>query len=156
LPEAPAALALTSLTLGALAGLLLVGGTVLVRAVAVPDRVAWPAFTATGTFGLAALVLLHGGSLPVAVAGTVAALVAWDAGEYATTLRAEAGRGRATRAELVHLGGSGLVGLASLLGVALLSGAVGALSPGEALPAFAVALLLALAAGAAVLFVLDG
>jgi len=155
-PEAPAALALSGLATAALVGLLLLGATVLTVGGAMPRRVAGSALAATATFALAGLALLATGATAAAAAGTVAAMAVWDAGEHAVTLGAEVGRGPARRVELVHLGGTLAVGIGALLAVLALGRFVDAVAPREALPAFALALVLALGAGAAVLFVLDG
>jgi len=156
LPEAPAALALSGLALAALTGLVLVGATVLAVGAALPRRVAGPALAGTGTFALAGTALLAAGTATAAAVGTVAAMIVWDAGEHAVTLRAEVGRGTARLAELVHLGSALAVGVGALAGLVVLDRAVGAVAPREALPSFALALVLALAAGTTVLFVLDG
>jgi hypothetical protein len=153
--EAPAALALSGIAIAAFAGLLVPGATVLVVGTTVPSRVAGPALAAVGTFGLAVLSATGGNTIAAAV-GAAFALAVWDAGEHGVTLRSEVGRGPSRRAGLVHLGGSLAVGAGALAGVLALDRVVGAVAPREALPAFALALVLALAAGTVVVFVLDG
>lgn len=88
------------------------------------DRTAGPAFAGAGLFVAAAFAgTLNVSAWPVLV-GLAAALVAWDAGEFATTLGEEVGRRAEThRVELLHALGSlsvaavGAVVAAGLMGV---------------------------------------
>jgi predicted membrane protein len=85
----------------------------------VSDRVAGPALAAGGLFLAAAFAATSNASLPLVLGSLVAALVVWDAGEFATTLGSEVGRrARTRRVELLHALG------------ALSVGAVGAVAAG--------------------------
>ncbi|MFB6073708.1 MAG: hypothetical protein ABEJ89_01700 [Haloarculaceae archaeon] len=90
------------------------------------DRTAGVTLAAAGPFLAAAAAGALGVALPIVLAGLVAALVAWDVGEFGVTLADEVGHRASTRrAELVHAGGAvavGAVGAGVATGLADLAG----------------------------------
>jgi hypothetical protein len=131
----------------------------------VSDRVAGPALAAGGLFLAAAFAATADASLPLVLGCLVAALVVWDAGEFAATLGAEVGRrARTRRVELFHALGALAVGVAGAVAAGWVAGRVsssvgataGGATPGGAtaggeLGGLSVALLVAV--GAVVLLV---
>lgn len=154
---AAAAVGAALLAIALIAGLGLLVLTVLPVAVeAIPSRVAAPALAGTALFGLALLVAVETGRALPALAGGALAVAVWDVGEFGATLRAEVGPARRPRVELVHAGGTVAVGLLAVVGAGLLTAGVRLVAVREATLAVGLALLLALAAGVAVLFTIDG
>lgn len=107
-----------------------------------PEDAAAPALAAGGTFAAAAFAAGAGVGPPLVLAGLVAGLVVWDAGEFGLTLGREVGRASDTRAvEAVHLAGTVAVGaLAALLAWAVYAVATGATVTAVSTLPFAVAL----------------
>jgi hypothetical protein len=100
------------IALGALFVLL----TVVIGTPVVPERALGPALASTAVFALALVLVLFGGSPALAFLAAVVAMVVWDTGEYAVGLREELGFEAVTaRGELVHIGGSLVVGLLVLV-----------------------------------------
>lgn len=109
-----------------------------------PDRVAAPALASAGLFAAAAFAAPAGVAPPFVVAGVVASVLAWDAGEYGVTLGREIGRAADTRGtELVHASGTLAVGVACALATAGLYAAATA-APVASLPTVPFALVGAL------------
>jgi len=94
--------------------------TVVISVEMVPSDVAPPALAAGGTFVAAAFAAGAGVGAPVVLVGLVASFVAWDAGEYGTTLRREIGdTGRERGPETAHLGAALAVGTLGAVGAVL-------------------------------------
>lgn len=107
-------------------GMLFVALTMVIGLPVVPERALGPALASTAVFALALVLVLFGGSPALAFLAAVVAMVVWDTGEYAVGLREELGFEAVTaRGELVHIGGSLVVGLLALLGAVLLQLLVG-------------------------------
>lgn len=154
---AAAAVGAALLAVALVAGLALLVLTVLPVALeAIPPRVAGPAMAGTALFGLALLVAVETGRALPTLAGGALAVAVWDVGEFGATLRAEVGSARRPRVELVHAGGTVAVGLLAVAGGAILTAGIRLVAVREATLAAGIALLLALAAGVAVLFSIDG
>jgi predicted membrane protein len=95
----------------------------------VSDRVAGPALAGGGLFLAAAFAGTLNVSLWLVLGSLIAALVVWDAGEFATTLGEEVGRQAKTRrVELLHALGALSVGV---LGAALATGLTRVLPAGS-------------------------
>lgn len=111
-------------------GVLLIVLTVLGGTTVLPARAMGATLASAAVFGLALALVLFRGPPAVAFAGGALALVAWDAGEYATGLREELEPGAdTTRGELVHVGGSLAVGV----GAVVVAGLLDALVTGDVL-----------------------
>jgi hypothetical protein len=99
------------------------------------------AMGAAGLFLAAAFSATLGAPDLLVFGGLVAALLVWDAGEFATTLGREVGRHAPTaRAELVHLGGTAVVGVVGVGAALALRGVLADWSVSQS-PASVVALL---------------
>lgn len=96
---------------------------VVVGKLALPSRATGPALAGLACFTLALLAVLVGRLLVGFVAAALA-LFAWDAGSYGGTLGAELS-GRSGRTELVHVGGSTVVGTVAVGAAAALAVALG-------------------------------
>ena len=105
-----------------LAGIAFVSLSVLVSSPILPERALGPTLASAAVFALALLLVFFGGSSLAAFFAVAAALVVWDTGEFATSLREELPSGAATtRGELVHVGASLVVGLLAVVGAFLLA-----------------------------------
>lgn len=109
----------------------------------VSDGVAGPSLAGGGLFVAAAFAGTLDVPLWLVLAGLMAALAVWDAGEFAATLGAEVGRrARTGRVELLHVLASLSVGGAGALAAGWLAGALPAeTAPGAQLGGVSVALL---------------
>lgn len=97
-------------------GALFVALTMVIGTPVVPERALGPALASTAVFVLALVLVLFGGSPALAFLAAVVAMVVWDTGEYAVGLREELGvEADTARGELVHIGGSLVVGLLALV-----------------------------------------
>lgn len=89
-------------------------------------RAAGASTASSGLLVAVALSKTVGVAAPVVLAGLVISLLVWDAGDYAATIGREVGHRASTRqTELVHLGGSLLVGVVAAGAAAVLVGPVG-------------------------------
>lgn len=110
----------------------------------VPETATGPAVASAGVFVVAAFTVTITGQLLPGLIGVVASVLVWDTGEFGAGIGRELGTGATSaRTELVHVGGTLLVGLGAV-GVALsLSGIAGRLDAGAVpvVPALLLALL---------------
>lgn len=84
---------------------------------ALPESAPGPALAAAGTFVAAGFGVGAGIGAPVVLAGLVASLVVWDAGEFGATLGREVGRAGTTLApQMVHVAATVAVGALGALG----------------------------------------
>jgi hypothetical protein len=114
-------------------------------------RAAGAAAASGGLLVAAALGKTVGVGAPVVLGSIVVSLLVWDAGDYAVTMGREVGRRASTRqTELVHTGGTLLVGVLAAGAVAALAGPVGRVALDPAVPSV---LALVTAVVGAVLFV---
>lgn len=114
-------LALTAVVVVLVTAILVLAVLALVLALGVaPRRATGAALASGGVFTTAAFAAVIVGSLPLGLVGVVAGLLVWDAGEFGATLGVEIGTDTPTaRTELVHAGGTVLVGV--LAGVVALA-----------------------------------
>jgi len=97
-------------------GIFFVAFTFTINLPFVPDRALGAALASGAVFGVTLVLVLFGGSPALAFVAAVAAMIVWDAGEFAAGLREELGVDAVTaRGELVHVGGALVVGLLVLL-----------------------------------------
>ncbi|MFB6163791.1 MAG: hypothetical protein ABEJ31_01385 [Haloarculaceae archaeon] len=105
-----------------LVGALFVLLTILAGSPALSERALGPLLAGAAVFGLALAYLLLGGAPALAFVAAALAMVAWDAGEFATGLGEELPADAASlRAEFVHLGGALAVAVAAVLGALALA-----------------------------------
>ncbi|SFK62962.1 hypothetical protein SAMN04487950_0262 [Halogranum rubrum] len=88
-------------------------------------RAAGASTASSGLLVAVALSKTVGVGAPVVLAGLVVSLLVWDAGDYAVTMGREVGRrGSTSQTELVHFGGSLLVGVVAAGTAAVLAGPI--------------------------------
>lgn len=102
-------------------GILFIALTIVAGSPILPERALGPALASASVFGLGLVLVLFGGAPLLAFVTAVLALVVWDTGEFATSLREELPLAASTtRGEFVHVGGSLAVGLVALTGAFVL------------------------------------
>lgn len=109
------------LCLGLIAGVLVLVYLALVANTLSGER-AGSSLAAVGLFLAAVFGGTVGAPAWLVVVGAGASMLVWDAGRFGSTLAQEVGSGRTRRVELVHLGGTVLVGLVAVVAAVLVIG----------------------------------